>query len=100
MVFEVHDELQNQTGRGSRALIHATNWNGFVLSRKSHVNRDQILQVAPNMWAEDEDDWLKEFVRTNNPYEVLQNCFQNLQELVEKGEDCETGQCNTRGMWL
>ena len=55
----------------------------FVLSNKAHINRDQIKEAAPNLNTNDEDGWLREFVRTNNPYDVLQNCFYNLQELVE-----------------
>ena len=47
----------------------------LVLSNKPFINRDQIMGNTPNPIAIQEDDWLKEFVRANGPYEVLENCF-------------------------
>ena len=47
----------------------------LVLSNKPFINRDQIMINTPNLNAIEENDWLKEFVRSNNPYEVLKTCF-------------------------
>ena len=49
----------------------------LVLSNKPFINRDQIMEDTSNPIAIEEDDWLKEFVRANSPYEVLENCFFN-----------------------
>ncbi len=55
----------------------------FVLANKPFINRDSIRETAPNLSASDQDDWLREFVLTNNPYDVLENCFYDLQKLAE-----------------
>ena len=47
----------------------------FVLGNIKHVNRDQVRKIAPDLAASEEEDWLTEFVRTQNPYDVLQACF-------------------------
>ena len=47
----------------------------FVIGNLGHINYDQIRELAPDLSAHNEKDWVVEFVRANNPYEVLQNCF-------------------------
>ena len=47
----------------------------FVIDYKAHIQTDFFTQVAPYLRASDEEGKLKEYVRTQNPYDVLENCF-------------------------
>lgn len=58
----------------------------LVINNPSYVNRDAILIDTPNLSTDDENNWLREFVRANDPYEVLKICFfeESLKNLVKK----------------
>lgn len=47
----------------------------FVIGNFGHINRDQIRELVPDLSVRDEKDGVREFVQSNNPYTVLQNCF-------------------------
>ena len=56
----------------------------FVINNRTHINHDEIKFALPNLRAGSEDDRLKEFIKTRNPYEVLQTCFYDLYEVHKK----------------
>ena len=58
----------------------------FVIKNPNHVNRDAILTNTPNLSTDDENNWLREFVRANDPYEVLKICFfeESLKDLAQE----------------
>ena len=47
----------------------------FVITNLGRINRDQIRELVPDLSAHDETDGVTEFVQSNNPYTILQNCF-------------------------
>ena len=58
----------------------------FVIDNLAHIDRDAILKDTPNLSTDDENNWLREFVRANDPYEVLKICFfeEALKDLAEE----------------
>lgn len=48
----------------------------FVRNNRAYINRDYVnRQTGHELKSCDEDAWLKEFVRMQNPYTVLEECF-------------------------
>lgn len=50
----------------------------FVTHNISHLRSDFFTAVAPDVNANDQEDCLSAYVRTNNPYVVLEKCFASL----------------------
>ena len=46
-----------------------------MLTHIGSISYDQIMKNTPNLRAFADDDWLTEYVRSNDPYTVLETCF-------------------------
>ena len=47
----------------------------FVISNRKYINRDGVRALVPGLRVDEEDDWLRQLVRSQNPYDVLGACF-------------------------
>ena len=47
----------------------------LVIANKTHVARENVEELVPDLRVDEEDDWLIELVRSQNPYDVLKACF-------------------------
>ena len=47
----------------------------FVTNNISHLRENFFEKVAPDLEANNNQERLEEYVKTNNPYKVLENCF-------------------------
>ena len=47
----------------------------FVISNRRHIDHDGVRELVPDLRIDEEDGWLKELVRSRNPYDVLTACF-------------------------
>ena len=51
----------------------------FVITNKKQVNHDVVKKLVPDLRVDEENDWLRELVRSQNPYDVLEACFAPIQ---------------------
>ena len=47
----------------------------FVISNRQHIDHDGVRELVPDLRIDEADGWLKELVRSRNPYDVLTACF-------------------------
>ena len=47
----------------------------FIIANKKHVNPEMVEKLVPDLRVDEKDDWLRELVRSQNPYDVLEACF-------------------------
>ncbi len=59
----------------------------FIDSFMSHINFDEINKALPNARTLDQNDLLLKFIKTRDPYEILQNCFYDLYEVYQEISD-------------
>lgn len=50
----------------------------FVINNITHLRENFFQNVAPDLDANNNEEQLREYVRSNNPYEVLDKCFSPL----------------------
>ena len=50
----------------------------FIIANKTHVNHKAVKELVPDLRIDEEDGWLSEIVRSQNPYDVLDACFTEL----------------------
>ena len=73
----------------------------FIIANKKRVNHEAVKELVPDLRIDEEDGWLSEIVRSQNPYDVLDACFTELRLAmlaVQRGVDPD--QSNLTGRQL
>ena len=73
---------RNQWAEGSHKDPHEE-LEIFVMNNSIHANYDEIKPALRKPRAIDQEDLLREFIKTRSPHEVLKKCFYNLYEVYQ-----------------